>query len=385
MASSGSNVVTATISNETLLNNTTNMADPNESSTIFYACGTTEDCLWTVFSPIIFFVGIFGNSLNVYVLHRLKFHQNTTLCLLFVLAFADMTVLCVGPTRYWIRSTFDVDIRSLSNFSCKFHLFLIYFSMHMSSWILVQVTFVRFVKTVLLDNRYRKAQRLVNMRNSLITLVVMTITLTALDCHYFFTNGIVDGDCDSLTDEIFQFEEFVFTYIDLVVLAIVPGVAMLILNLCIIRQIRKIKYNHRLSVASDGSDKGAKGSTKQQPISKMTRMLICTSFYFIIATTPICIYFIVDSYLRPGSSAAVEKKLDLTNAVVYLFQFTHFAINFYFYTATNKRFRNELGKIGVNAKKIFFHSVNTSEPTSDLSSAEAYHLRKPSRSASRDS
>ncbi|OWF43978.1 mu-type opioid receptor-like [Mizuhopecten yessoensis] len=339
-----------------------------EVSDSYSACSSADSCLWAIISPFIFFIGVFGNILNLYVLIRLKFYKNATLSLLFVLAFVDITVLCVGPTRYWIRATFDVDIRDVSGFSCKFHLFLIYFSMHMSSWILVQVTCVRFVKTVLLDNRFIAVQKLVTINNSLIILGILGVVLAALDFHYFFTNGIKDGGCDSLTKEILAFEEFIFTYIDLVVLVILPGIIMTVLNLLIIRQIKKLKCNKRLSTGSDGSNRMSRKG--QQPASKMTRMLVFTSFYFVAASLPICIYFIVDSYVRPCASPDVEQSLDLANAIVYLLQFTHFAINFYFYTATNQRFRTELGKIGKGVERIF-HSV----PSSDPSTSTDYHLR----------
>ncbi|XP_033757908.1 C-C chemokine receptor type 1-like [Pecten maximus] len=341
---------------------------PSVETDSFRVCGTPDSCLWTVLSPLIFFIGIFGNILNVYVLKRLKFYENATLILLFVLAFVDMTVLCVGPTRYWIKSTFDVDIRDVSGFSCKFHLFLIYFSMHMSSWILVQVTCVRFIKTVLLDNRFTTIRKLVTIRNSIIILVIISACLTALDFHYFFTNGILDGECNSLADDIYAFEEFVFTYVDLVVLVIIPGVIMIVLNILIIRQIQKLRCNKRLSTGSDGSNRMSQKG--QQSVSKMTKMLVFTTFYFVAASLPICIYYIVDSYVRPDASSDVEQSLDLAWAIVYLIQFTHFASNFYFYTATNKRFRTELGKIGRRVGKVFI-PVQSSEPSNSADS----HLR----------
>lgn len=348
------------------LNSTTMSSDSNT----FQICGTVDNCLWTIFAPMVFFVGIFGNILNVYVLCRLKFYENATLCLLFALAFVDMTVLCVGPTRYWIKSTFDVDIRDISGFSCKFHLFLIYVSMQMSSWILVQVTCVRFVKTVLLDNRFTGIRKLVTIKNSMITFVMISVCIMALDFHYFFTNGIITDEtgCDSLSDEILHFEEFVFVYIDLMVLVVIPGIIMFVLNIFIIKRIRKMRCNKRLSTGSDSSQRMSRKG--QQNISKMTKMLVFTTFYFVAASLPICIYFIVDSYVRPDATPDVEQSLDLAWVIVYLIQFTHFASNFYFYTATNKRFRDELRKIARGVSKLF-SPVATSDPSTTGES----HLR----------
>ena len=102
--------------------------------------------LWIIISPILFRTGLFGNSSIIAILTIMKFWQKPTYILLVTLAFSDATDLCVGLSRYWIREVFKIDIRSLSEWGCNFHVFVIYFAMQFSSAILVCVTFERFLK-----------------------------------------------------------------------------------------------------------------------------------------------------------------------------------------------------------------------------------------------
>uniref|UniRef100_A0A8W8KR19 G-protein coupled receptors family 1 profile domain-containing protein n=3 Tax=Magallana TaxID=2171616 RepID=A0A8W8KR19_MAGGI len=106
-------------------------------------------------------------------------------------------------------------------------------------------------------------------------------------------------------------------------------------------------------------------------VSRVTRMLFVTSSYFVISTAPISLHFIVDSYVRPGSDDLTQAKLDMSFTVLYLFQFSHFVINFYCYTVTNKRFRRSVKKLKDEVKnRITRHGGLASDSHDVNSSAE---------------
>ena len=301
--------------------------------------------LWIIFSPIFLFVGVFGNILNLFVLRRMHFEKNPTLTLLFLLSFTDMTVLLVGLPRYWAQNALEFDLRTVSQFSCKLSLFLIYISMQLSSWILVMVSVIRMVKTVL-PIRYPRKKFRVTRKNTLIAFGIVVISLFIVNFHFFFTNGVVteDGEasCTSLTPEFLNFDEYVFVYIDFLVLSIFPAFVIVVCNVLIYLVLKEMKQR-RLSSASTEK-------VTSESVSRVTRMLFVTSSYFVIATVPISVHFIVDSYVRPGSDDLTEAQLDMSNTVLYLFQYSHFVINFYCYTVTNKRFRRTVQKLKVEMK-----------------------------------
>lgn len=316
------------------------ITDPNGSDIDTSMYAEVEKHFWVIFSPIFLLIGLIGNSLNVYVLSKLKFYKNATYTLLFILAFTDATVLIVGLIRYWVMYMSDVDIRVLSGFSCKFSLFLIYFSMQLSSWILVLVTVIRFMKTFV--PLRRKTFKDFTVKKTLSYFGFVTFVLVCINIHFFWTNGITaDYKCSSLTFGYYEFDEKVFVYIDLLFLSVFPAVIMIVLNSMIAFELKKLTRTRRRMSHSGPITQGK----KQKSTKRVTWMLLVTTTYFIIATIPICIYFIVDSYVRPTALKLQKSYLDLAWTFCYLFQFSHFALNFYLYTATNEKFRKELTKL----------------------------------------
>ncbi|CAG2218004.1 unnamed protein product [Mytilus edulis] len=75
---------------------------------------------------------------------------------------------------------------------------------------------------------------------------------------------------------------------------------------------------------------------------KLTRMIFWTSVYFLLTTLPISIHFCVDSFLKPGSTKETSDKIDLSEAILYLFQFTNYSVNFYIYCKFKDAFREYL-------------------------------------------
>lgn len=291
--------------------------------------------LWKVVPVPLFLVGMVGNLLNVVVLKRMKFWQKSTLFFLAVLAFADMTVLCVGLSRYWIKYVFEVDLRTFSNAGCKINFFVIYISMQYSSWILVCVTLERFIKT----NFAVRYASLVSVRRSATLLFVIFIILTGVNGHIFFTNGLINNatECDATTKEFSDFEEYAYTFMDFAFLSAIPFLSMTIMNIAIYRKLRSSHLWRRQS----GCNKKAVESMHKFSM-KLTRMLLFTSTYFLVTTVPISVYFIVDSFYKPPSGSPNEAKMDIAWASTYLFQFSNYTVNFYLYTAVNMRYRHQL-------------------------------------------
>ncbi|XP_063441323.1 C-C chemokine receptor type 3-like [Mytilus trossulus] len=339
--------VGATLLFENITTNASTIVDDFDTSVY----NDVEKYLWIIFSPLFLMIGLVGNLLNICVLLRLKFYKNATYTLLFILAFTDLTVLFIGLTRYLIKYASSIDIRVLSEFSCRFSLFLIYFSMQFSSWILVLVTVIRFMKTFV--PLRRTASKDITIKNTLVILLIAAIVLIGINLHFFGTNGITDkGKCSSLTPGYLEFDEKVFVYIDFVSLSILPAGIMIVLNALICYELSKLtKTRRRMSIQTGMSPLRRQKSTK-----RVTWMLLVTTSYFIVATIPISIYFIVDSYVRPGADASTKSRLDIAWTITYLFQYSHFALNFYLYTATNEKFRKELTALTKNV----YHRISTS-------------------------
>lgn len=317
-----------------------NVSGSNADQSYIDSLESASAYLWIIISPIFLFVGVFGNILNLFVLRRMHFEKNPTLILLFLLSVTDIAVLLVGLPRYWARDAFQFDLRTVSQFSCKFSLFLIYISMQLSSWILVLVSVIRVIKTVL-PLRYPKTKIRVTRKNTLTVFCIVVIALCIINFHFFITNGVIteDGEasCTSLTPDFRNFDEYVFVYIDFLMMSVFPAIIIIVCNIFIYLVLKNMKQRRASTTSTD--------KVTSDSVSRVTRMLFVTSSYFVISTAPISLHFIVDSYVRPGSDDQTQAKLDMSFTVLYLFQFSHFVINFYCYTVTNKRFRRSVKKL----------------------------------------
>lgn len=317
-----------------------NVSGSNADQSYIDSLESASAYLWIIISPIFLFVGVFGNILNLFVLRRMHFEKNPTLILLFLLSVTDIAVLLVGLPRYWARDAFQFDLRTVSQFSCKFSLFLIYISMQLSSWILVLVSVIRVIKTVL-PLRYPKTKIRVTRKNTLTVFCIVVIALCIINFHFFITNGVIteDGEasCTSLTPDFRNFDEYVFVYIDFLMMSVFPAIIIIVCNIFIYLVLKNMKQRRASTTSTD--------KVTSDSVSRVTRMLFVTSSYFVISTAPISLHFIVDSYVRPGSDDLTQAKLDMSFTVLYLFQFSHFVINFYCYTVTNKRFRRSVKKL----------------------------------------
>lgn len=335
------------------------------SDTDFKAIKEAAKWLWIIVSPILLVFGLIGNIGILLVLWRMKVFKNLTYIFLFILATINTVVLIVGLTRYWILATFDLDIRDISTPGCVLQLFLIYFSMHMSSWTLVCITTIRFLKTKF-PFRYRAKY----FSRALKALYILTFVIClALDLHFFFTNGliIIDNEyvCNNTSVEYFTFEEKVFVLIDLAMLSVIPFVIMFVMNLFIGKRVFKSMAFRRLSIFNNQSRRRLNRKSK-----RITQMLFFTSLYFLITTLPVSVLFVVDSYLPDKKSEKMEANLELAKAVLYLFQFSFYAVNFYIYIEISDDFRKNLPCC--NAKNISNNRNSISRGVSSFSTASRY-------------
>ncbi|XP_052077874.1 psychosine receptor-like [Mytilus californianus] len=107
----------------------------------------------------------------------MRFWRRTPLLLLAVLAITDITVLLDGLLRYWIEYTFKIDIRTLSDASCKINLFILYFAMQYSSWILVCLIVDRFIKTNFPFLYIKKLTRMLLLNSTYFLLTTVPISI----------------------------------------------------------------------------------------------------------------------------------------------------------------------------------------------------------------
>lgn len=293
--------------------------------------------LWKAISPIIFIAGMTGNMIIVVALKKMNFQRRPPYIFLFALAIFDMVVLCVGLSQYWVLYTFDYDLRLVGQAGCKISLFVIYWSMQCSSWILVCVVFERFLK-IKFPLKY---MRFVTIPRCVRVIVIVMVILGGIDMHLLITNGIKfdknETKCTSLNTEYLYYDEYVFIWVDMTFVSILPFLLMISMNAVMINALRQSRqFRRRHSVPNTMTTDRMNRFDR-----RLTTMLLVTSIYFLFTTVLISIYYIIDTYKKSkGEYTAAVKEISWT--ILYLFQFTNYAMNFILYNLSNKRFRKKL-------------------------------------------
>lgn len=311
----------ASLTNLTLDVNTTNTSAFQE----------TGKYLWAVISPFLMLIGLVGNTISFLVLYKLFRSKKTTFHLfLAVLSLNDLIVIFSGLLRYWIINTFGIDVRDQSDASCKIQLYVIYTTMQYSAWILVSVSLQRCI-IVAWPNRFAQ---IYTLKAASIQLVVIFSILSAINFHFFFTNGIIDGSCGSLTEEFYDFEEYYFVWIDLFVLCLIPFFSMMVSNIYL--KIHVHKYSAAVNKSEDVINKR---------INHSIRITLRLTWLFLATTLPISVFFIFDSYYKDNENSFK----DLLKAICYLIQYAGFSFNICLYVSVDRKF---VSVLRTQARKI---------------------------------
>lgn len=149
---------------------------------------------------------------------------------------------------------------------------------------------------------------------TIVLIIFIFLFLTALNMFWFVTQNLIvesgDISCDAITPDYFWFEEFIYTYIDLLVLSVIPFVSMVGMNITIQQVLIESKNLRKISVLD---------LTTRKELGKfsrvLTKMLLFTSTYFLVSTVPISVYFITDSYLAPTADDLTLAKMDVAWSV----------------------------------------------------------------------
>lgn len=365
----------------------TNKSTLNYTESSKFLEAKISDVIYIYISPCIIFIGTVANILSILVLSRKSMRRSTTMFYLLVLSSADLLVLYTGLLRHWIIKAFEIDLRLLSGFICKLHVFLVYFSLDFASWILVAVTVDRCVSVIM----PLKVKLCCTNNASIITVVIIFFTVIFINSHLYFTveMQIKDGRkvCQD-TEVMSDFVNRIWPWVDFAVFCFVPFGIMIVANILIIRKVttsvrsfRKMNisnglrtslYTRRISLGanvSSSSDQDKKISsisntnekksmeeTNKNNLTKshvsmvttnVTIMLLSVNAVFLLCTTPIAVYFIGrhywenDQILTPHEAA----QLDLLYCIANMLQYLNNCIHFFLYCFTGKRFRAEFYKL----------------------------------------
>lgn len=238
--------------------------------------------------------GCVGNSVSFIVLQTESFRKSPSSAVLSALAVADTAVLLTSLLRHCILafSNNAMDVRGISQASCKVHTLMTYFLMQLSAWTLVVVTTARLISTLLPF----RSRVLCSRRRLLLTLLFICIALFLVNFHIVFTVELhevcyvhPDGNVTLVkqchhSDQYAGFWFNVWPWIDSSLCSIIPGVVILIQNIAMVRNVMKARKTRRNSLHVTRNNQGK---------TSVTAMLIAVSMLFIATNIPIVVYMSV--------------------------------------------------------------------------------------------
>lgn len=137
-----------------------------------------------IFYPSLLIWGIIGNALCLRVLLSKKFVKNSTCQYLAVLAVIDILFIVMRSSKHVYKLFRDTTIFNTSKWVCRILTFSSSALAHMASWILVIVSFDRYL---IVTSRYHRRSSAVNRVLCSTSILVAIVALCNL--YYFFILG----------------------------------------------------------------------------------------------------------------------------------------------------------------------------------------------------
>ncbi|XP_041358718.1 gastrin-releasing peptide receptor-like [Gigantopelta aegis] len=304
----------------------------------------TTKWLWIICGPLIFIPGLIGNFIAMWIFIKLKITSSKAFFHLFILAVTDTAVLFTNLGRPWIKHTFDLEVRDLSDAGCKLHQFFAYTFMDFSGWIMVSLAIERFLSVY----RPMDYQKWCTIKLAMLKLVIIFIVICAINAHLLGTYGLSnDNVCDIINKDFRHYDETIFIWIDLCVLSLIPFVIMLTCSVLIVYKLKNsdMVRHPSLHTSSLKNSETSKWKTENRN-TPHTRLLVVLAIVYICLCLPNSTTYPVDELLvRPKNTSYSSAQWDVAWTVTYLLQLCNYAINTIIYTKQSKKFNEEFQKL----------------------------------------
>ena len=160
-------------------------------------CSTTLGSkIFLSMCPLLLLFGTFTNILSLLILSRKRMRKHSTYVYLAILSVIDLLALWLGISRDYLAHGYGMYIKSL--WLCKLHSFLFYFTLDMSSWILVAVSVDRFLAITFVFSSYTRQLLLKLLAKPKLICSIICLSLFLLNLHLVF---FVQVDFEQITNK----------------------------------------------------------------------------------------------------------------------------------------------------------------------------------------
>ena len=299
-------------------------------------------------TPIIVLVGIIGNSLSLLVMRSDALKNKSYSHYLCALAVFDTLTLIINliatVDEYYMYFSLPGIFHNFTNFSCKLYNFLSHVITLMSSWIIVLMAVERLMavcvpfKKVLLRTQSGAAIAI-----CVLLLVVcgsQSFRLVMIE-HVTYDESYTIKDCLAGESYVSVYTSLEVYYYFWTLLFAMPVGAVLLSNSLVLYQIFKVRNEFH-------KQKNNRVNSSVRTRQRSTFMLIGVAFAYIVTLLPtFLLSLVVDLAIKLESREtaikvfiALTPYLKVTESIALL----NYALNFFIYVVSGKRFRFELRK-----------------------------------------
>ena len=223
------------------------------------------------------------------------------------------------------------------------------------------MTFDRFYGII----RPHKAASFNTVKRARITILSIVIISILFNIPYLFTMTNVGRNCIPDQSEIWK---TFYYWLNYVAQFAVPFVSLLSMNSVIIHTLRKRSILMMKPEVTSSQCQGQGQNSKVKTSERQTyAILLLVAFSFFVLITPLYVFLLYSLFVDYTRTPKSYAEFYLFYNVMVKMGYTNYAINFFLYVISGRKFRNEvkeLFKCGMSKETIF--NTNT-EPSTQLS------------------
>lgn len=282
----------------------------------------------TIFTPIILLGCAIGNIVSFFVLLRPRLRKQTTSIYLAVLCVAEMGTCYTGLFRQFLLDAFKFDLRAISPWTCRTHIYFTYVFLRLAPLLIALVTLQRFF--------YVRQLASCTVKSTCLQIVCCILFVCLAEFHLFLFYDLTYPDTRPRTEQVpfectvdefhykryYSFRSRIYPKLSLIMYTIIPLATIVLGNTLLVRTVRQ-------------ASKRSHSTTRKK--RSVTRMLYAVSILYTVLTSPASIFLAVapTSYQR---APAFRLQWTLLRLIFYLCH----SVNFLLFCASGTFFRQEL-------------------------------------------
>ena len=240
----------------------------------------------------------------------------------------------LGFSRY-LNSVHNIDMPPSQFWYCSLSIAIAWMSSLCSTLFILNMTFERFYSII----RPHKVVLLNTVKRARITIIVILILSTLFNIPHLYLTAQEGKACIPIVNAIGTVLGQLYLWSSLTVCFALPFILLLIMNCFIIHTIRQRSGLNLSRSENAGHGKGNKIKNSEMQIFVI---LLLVTFSFLILTTPAYLLFIYMMFVNYENSAHSFAVFTLLYSIAQKTYFTNYAMNFFLYVISGKKFRADL-------------------------------------------